>query len=64
MDEKRVSFNRGGGGVRRDKGNASTVGEGKGDVATCSSTPLTVVEGERGAKKTERKHADRGRSGE
>lgn len=62
MDEKRVSFNRGWGG--RDKGNASTVGEGKGDVATCSSTPLTVVEGERGAKKTERKHADRGRSGE
>lgn len=47
----------------RDKGSVSAVGEGKGDVATCSSTPLTVVEGEKGAKKTERKHADRRRSG-
>lgn len=47
----------------RDKGSASAVSEAKGDVATCSSTPLTVVEGEKGAGKAERKHADRGRSG-
>lgn len=57
MNEERLSINRG-----KDKDCVSAGGREEtcewGTEATHSSTPLTVVKQERGAKKTERQHED------